>query len=124
MRKYTVLQSSVLDMQCDTTERRTRTFEMASSPDTEDTAGVAIGSPIRIGSRSTRGFSDPGTPDLVAYNTTAPLEQVSSAGGSGTARPSTPVGGGAADGNANKGSPQGERYFGRGETPITRFPGH
>ncbi|KAK3379938.1 Hamartin protein-domain-containing protein [Lasiosphaeria ovina] len=106
MRKYTVLQSSLLDMQCDAMEKK------AAGNDTDgdaDLAAMAASPPISIRNRPQRGFSDPEAFDGISHNATPPLDPVSSSVGAG--RPSTPLGGHDASG---KTSPHAERYFGRG----------
>ncbi|KAK3318499.1 Hamartin protein-domain-containing protein [Apodospora peruviana] len=116
MRKYTVLQSSLLDMSCDAAEKKGASHEPSSSFSGEHELPPMSRSPISIRNRSRRGFSDPEAFDVVSHNATPPLEPVSSSVGSPTQRPATPSGTGAADvsGAGKSTSPQAERYHGRG----------
>ncbi|KAK3943888.1 tuberous sclerosis 1 protein [Diplogelasinospora grovesii] len=113
MKKYVVLQSSLLDMECDAAEKRSMTHENASSLASTPTAT----SPIAIRNRSHRGFSDPEAFEGVSHNATPPPGQMSSSIGSGAHHSSTPSGSGAGAGAADsssKTSPQMERFYGRG----------
>ncbi|KAK5660247.1 hypothetical protein OQA88_12785 [Cercophora sp. LCS_1] len=108
MRKYTVLQSSVLDMECDASERR-RGNDSGAAADTE-LMGPVAGSPIAIRNRTHRGFSDPESPEGFSHNATSPLEPISTSLGA-NGGPSTPAD---VDKTGTSTSPQMERYFGRG----------
>jgi hypothetical protein len=109
-RKYTVAQSSLLDLQIDVQEKK-RAAETGVPVREDRDVGPASG-PVNIRNRGQRGLSDPETTfEATSYNATAPLEPVSSSLGAG--RPATPTrGAGPSDGAT---SPQGERYYGRGE---------
>lgn len=115
MRKYTVLQSSLLDMRCDSDEKG-RNESGASSlggaaGDTE--MSPAAGSPIGIRNRGHRGFSDPEMSDsITSHNATSPLDPISTSLGSGSQLPSMSLD---AEKLGTSPSPQAERYFGRGK---------
>ncbi|KAK0643598.1 Hamartin protein-domain-containing protein [Cercophora newfieldiana] len=111
MRKYTVLQSSLLDLQCDMSEKRTIEGGSSSYGAAGDAEMVAMsGNPIAIRNRGHRGFSDPEAFEGISHNATSPLEPVT--GSLGSRRPSTPLD--SADKPGTSTSPQIERYFGRG----------
>lgn len=102
MRKYTLLQSSLLDMQVGPNADVTRITE---------SSGVTRGRPHR-------GFSDPEAFEAASYRATPPLEPVSTSAGAGVAfpGPSTPPTSGPSDPTpAARTSPQSERYHGRGK---------
>ncbi|KAK1759435.1 tuberous sclerosis 1 protein [Echria macrotheca] len=103
MRKYTVLQSTVLEMQCEMGER-----SRSDGGGGDGEPGTAVGGhPIAIRNRPHRGFSDPEAFDAVSHNVTSPLgDAVSSSVGS-PGQVMTPETGAST-------SPQMERYFGRG----------
>ncbi|KAK0627111.1 Hamartin protein-domain-containing protein [Immersiella caudata] len=111
MRRYTVLNSSLLDLQCDMGDRR---INEVGSPSYEAAGDAEMlpmsGNPIAIRNRGHRGFSDPEAFEGISHNATSPLEPVS--GSLGSHRPSTPPEG--ADKTGTSTSPQMERYFGRG----------
>lgn len=118
MRKFTVLQSQLLDLQCNAPR---------SVADGDDKAGPTPRSPIAIRNRPHRGLSDPEAADVVPNNndsnsssnaTSPPVEQVSSSLGSPSHRPLTPsgpLGSGDVPGGGNTSPHATERYFGRGE---------
>jgi len=116
MRKYTVLQSGMLDMSVASAGHHEA--QISSSGDT-DGSGFGGISPVVSRTRTHRGFSDPEILDGVSYNPTPPLDIIGSANSAGTTihRPSTPSGqlreNAPAGGNT---SPQSERYFGRGKS--------
>ncbi|KAK0715762.1 Hamartin protein-domain-containing protein [Lasiosphaeris hirsuta] len=118
MRKYTVLQSSLLDFQCDVGERRGAGYD--GGPSSFGVETEMAGSPIATRSRVQRGFSDPEAFDGLSHNATSPLEPVSTSLGSASQRPTTPPEPGLGDASGSgvaaggKTSPQIERYFGRG----------
>lgn len=123
MRKYTVLQSSILDM---TASARSPLLTATSrnSSDADISAIVRGGdppSPIRKRSSRGRGFSDPelffeGT----KFNVTPPLESVTASSSLNTVlhHPSTPTGVSSTSSNPDK-SPS-ERYYGRGKSERRR----
>ncbi|KAK4450092.1 tuberous sclerosis 1 protein [Podospora aff. communis PSN243] len=111
MRKYTVLQSSLLDLQCDGGDKGTNEGASSSYGAAGDAEMLPMsGNPIAIRNRGHRGFSDPEAFEGVSHNATSPLEPVS--GSLGSHRPSTPPDG--ADKTGTSTSPHIERYFGRG----------
>lgn len=122
MRKYTVLQSSLLDMTANANVHhpgRLRTQGLPSSdPDAEVSA--IIGSPISpVRTRSHRGFSDAEPPLGTSHHATPPFDSANATGTSaGTVvhRPATPTDTGLAGeaSAAGKTSPSSERYYGRG----------
>ncbi|KAK3353068.1 Hamartin protein-domain-containing protein [Lasiosphaeria hispida] len=121
MRKYIVMQSSVLDIQCDTSERRGAGYDGGPSSFGVETESIPMaGSPIAPRNRVQRGFSDPEAFEGISHNATSPLEPVSTSLGSATQRPTTPLEPGLAEASqggiaaGGKTSPQIERYFGRG----------
>jgi hypothetical protein len=114
MRKFTVLQSQLLDLQSAASSSLART-------DAETTPMPK--SPIAIRNRPHRGFSDPEIADGTPYSAASPpLEPVSTSLGAPSHRPSTPPGpsGPGDPPGAGKTSPQAERYFGRGELLLSR----
>lgn len=116
-RKFTVLQSSLLDIQCDIGDRRANDVGSSSFGAAGDAEMPMAGNPIAIRNRTHRGFSEPEAFEGVSHNATSPLEPVSgSLGSGGHQRPSTPPDGGDKTGTST--SPQLERYFGRGK-PYT-----
>jgi len=117
IRKYTVLQSSMLDMKCNASPTRSG-HEAAASSDADAEVSAIVGSPLATArTRAHRGFSDPERIEAVSFNTTPPLENYGSVSSNGTSthRPSTPSGQvrSEASGMPNT-SPQTERYYGRG----------
>jgi len=127
MRKYTVLQSSLLDMSCEAAEKKASPRDPVSSFGSEAEPSQTARSPMAIQNRAHRGLSDPEAFDGVSHNATPPLEPVSSSVKSPMQRPVTP--GGAADLSASgrSTSPQTERYHGRGKhtsafySPLSSF---
>ncbi|KAK4193726.1 putative tuberous sclerosis 1 protein [Podospora australis] len=113
MRKYTVLQSNVLDLQAEAAERAGRSSDAEFMHYPTDTSSSIGGSPIAIRSRQQSDAFDG-----IAHNATPPLDPpVSSSVGSVVHRPSTPSGLAPAAAEASgsgKNSPHSERYFGRG----------
>lgn len=121
MRKYTVLQSSLLDMSCETTDKQSSQPESFSPFNEADSPPIAR-SPIAIQNRSHRGMSDPEAFDGVSHNATPPLDPVSSSYRSPPAqRPVTPVGAVDLSSNKRSTSPQTERYHGRGRFPNSFY---
>jgi len=116
MRKYTVLQSSMLDMTCSAGgPGRSRNDPAASSDADAEVSAIMGHHPFRT--RSQRGFSDPEVPDAVSYNTTPPLDSLGSSASTSSAihRPGTPSGQMRPDlAGVSNTSPQSERYYGRG----------
>lgn len=119
-RKYTVAQSSLLDLQVEIQRKRNRAERGQQSARDDDRDGESVlplvkthSSPVTIKNRGARGLSDPEANfEATSYNATAPLEPVSSSlGGSG--RPGTPTMGGQGPSEGTT-SPQAERYHGRG----------
>ena len=131
MRKYTVLQSSLLDMQCDVADKSRNdggsSSYGAASGEMESMPAMP-GSPIAIRNRAHRGFSDPEVFDNLSHNTTTPLEVAStSVGSGGHHQPLSPLdvdklAAGAGAGVGTSTSPQLERYFGRGKLYIESLP--
>ncbi|KAK4199636.1 putative tuberous sclerosis 1 protein [Triangularia verruculosa] len=121
MRKYTVLKSSLLDMQCEANEKGGRSTETPTSVADGRADPGLDGSPI-IGRaiRSPRVVPDSGGFEG-SHNATPPLEPLSGSLGSVLPpnRPSTPPGRHEASGSG-KTSPQAERYFGRGGVQNTK----
>lgn len=123
-RKYTVAQSSLLDLQVEIQEKKNRAERGEAASEGGGTLQLlpplhkTSSSPVAIRTRGARGLSEPEAVVLegTSYNATAPLEPVS---GSASGRPSTPTrsGGGGSEGAA---SPQGERYYGRGRCLTSR----
>ncbi|KAB5532750.1 Hamartin protein-domain-containing protein [Coniochaeta sp. 2T2.1] len=120
-RKYTVAQSSLLDLQVEAQEKKNRAereTQQSAAREEKDVEGVltpvmrtSSSSPVAIRTRGHRGLSDPEPSfEATSYNATAPLEPVGS-GSHGDRRPSTPTRPGPSDGTA---SPHGDRYHGRG----------
>lgn len=122
LRKYTNLQSSLLDMRAGTKTQSTivstRSGITSDSSDAEVSAIVQGGdppSPVRKRSRG-RGFSDPELfVEGTKYNVTPPLEALASSSfNTVVRRPSTP-GSGAADSSSGVDRSPTERYYGRGK---------
>lgn len=117
MRKYTVLQSSLLDMSCETTDKQSSLTE-SYTPFNEADSSPMGRSPIAIQSRPHRGLSDPEAFDGVSHNATPPLDPISSSYRSPPVqRPVTPVGAVETSTGKKSTSPQTERYHGRGRQP-------
>ncbi|KAK0735712.1 Hamartin protein-domain-containing protein [Apiosordaria backusii] len=118
MRKYTVLKSSLLDMQCDAMEKGGKPIEIPTSV-ADGRGDQGLGSPIVGRLRSPRVPSD-SVGFEGSHNATPPLEPLSSSLGSVLPpnRPSTPPGRDAS--GSEKTSPQAERYFGRGGVQNTK----
>lgn len=123
VRKYTVLQSSLLDMTANAAKLQTGSLSKSGlasdSSDAEVSAIVQGGdppSPVHRRSRRSRGFSDPELfVEGAKYNVTPPLDALAgSSVGTVVRRPSTPMSG-ATDSisGADKSPP--DRYLGRGE---------
>lgn len=123
VRKYTVLQSSLLDMTANANKWQSgslsKTALTSDSSDAEVSVIVQGGdppSPVRKKSRRGRGFSDPELfVEGAKYNVTPPLDALAgSSVGTVVRRPSTPMSA-AMDSvsGADKSPP--DRYFGRGE---------
>jgi hypothetical protein len=125
-RKYTVAQSSLLDLQVEAQEKRNRaerSHQYGRDDDREKESVLPLmkthSSPVSIRTRGARGLSEPDVIfEATSYNATAPLEPVSSSLGAGGGRPGTPTkaGVGPTEGST---SPQAERYHGRGTSPIS-----
>lgn len=123
VRKYTMLQSSLLDMNASVVKAQSgplsKTGLTSDSSDAEVSAIVQGGdppSPVRKRSRRGRGFSDPEAfVEGAKYNVTPPLDALAgSSFGTVVRRPSTPMSGATeAISGADKSPP--DRYFGRGE---------
>ena len=124
-RKYTVAQSSLLDLQVEAQEKKNRA-ERGHLPGREDERGgesvlplaKTHSTPVAIKTRGSRGLSDPEAMfEATSYNATAPLEPVvNSLSGSG--RPATPTRGGQVLSEGTT-SPQAERYHGRGMRALS-----
>lgn len=114
MQKYTVLQSSLLDMRCDTDEKGRNESGASSLGAAGDAEMLPVaGTPIAIRKRGHRGFSDPEMSDsITSHNATSPLDPISTSLGSGSQLPPTPLD---AERPSTSTSPQAERYFGRGK---------
>lgn len=130
VRKYTVLQSSLLDMTANASKWQSglslsKTGLASDSSDAEVSAIVQGGdppSPVRRRSRRGRGSSDPELfVEGAKYNVTPPLDALAgSSFGTVIRRPSTPMSGGTDSiSGADKSSP--DRYFGRGESCSVGF---
>lgn len=122
LRKYTALQSSLLDMTAKAAKTQsmstTRSGITSDSSDAEVSAIVQGGgppSPVRKRSTRGRGFSDPELfVEGAKYNVTPPLEALAgSSFGTMIQRPSTPASGTADSVSTADKSPS-DRYFGRG----------
>ncbi|KUI68319.1 hypothetical protein VM1G_04382 [Cytospora mali] len=124
VRKYTVLQSSLLDMTASNAKspRLSVTSRMGSTPDSSDAEVSAIvrggdpPSPIRKRSSRGRGFSDPESfIEGTRFNVTPPLDTITASSSFNTVlhHPSTPTGVSGSSSGADK-SPPIERYHGRG----------
>lgn len=127
MRKYTVLQSSLLDMTANAGKWQSGSLSKtglgSDSSDAEVSAIVQGGdppSPVRKRSRRGRGFSDPEAfVEGARYNATPPLDALTgSSVGTIVHRPSTPMSA-ATDSisGADKSPP--DRYFGRGKLLLS-----
>ncbi|ROW02331.1 hypothetical protein VSDG_02472 [Cytospora chrysosperma] len=126
VRKYTVLQSSLLDMSASTRSpllpATPRMGGISDSSDAELSAIVRGGdppSPIRKRSSRGRGFSDPELfSDGTRFNVTAPVDSTTSGSSSNTVlhHPSPPTGVSSASSNAEKTPAETTRYYGRGGT--------
>lgn len=122
IRKYTALQSSLLDMQSGATPEQIK-HEVSSGPLTGSPEYPSQGStsPVRTRIRP-RVFSNPEVaPDATSYNVTPPLEgKLGSVGASTSgARPATPS---ATEGGPPPVSPE-QRYHGRGGVQNVRKDG-
>jgi len=119
-RKYTVLQSSLLDLTSNSHLTRARTDPAASS-DADAEVSAILGTPR---SRTQRVFAEPDAGEGSSYHATPPLDGFGLGTSAGTVihRPSTPTSSSRTDpGAASSTSPERERYFGRGER---YFPPH
>ncbi|AEO66846.1 b6a64ac2-53b1-4850-aa3a-168ef489c3f4 [Thermothielavioides terrestris] len=115
MKKYTALQSTLLDMQCNARQRGGRS-EPDSSAEGEGESLAAARTPMAIRSRR-RGFSDPENAEGTAHGAVSPPRApISTSLESASHRPpSPPEQAGPEDGpGSGKSNPQAERYFGRG----------
>lgn len=117
VRKYSTLQSSLLDIKAQAIPI-TRSGLTSDSSDAEISAIVQGGgppSPVRKRSTRGRGFSDPEAfVEGTKYNVTPPLEALAgSSAGTVIQRPSTPMSGVAESSSTTEKSPT-ERYYGRG----------
>lgn len=120
-RKYTVAQSSLLDLQVEIQEKRNKTErgrQSARDDDGEGEGTLPLGrthsSPVAIKRKGAHGSSNPEVNfEATSYNATAPLEPVSSSLGVGSSRPETPSRGGQGPSEGIT-SPLAERYHGRG----------
>lgn len=121
MRKYTALQSTLLDMQCDAGQRGGGVHDLGSSGDGDSESLPMARSPMAIRNRP-RGLSDPETAEGLGAMSPPP-EPVSTSLESASHRPfSPPDHGGAGDAaSSGKTSPQAERYFGRGESVLVNW---
>lgn len=128
LRKYTNLQSSLLDMKSNAKTQSiivsTRSGITSDSSDAEVSAIVQGGdppSPVRKRSTRGRGFSDPALfVEGARYNVTPPLDSLASSSfNTVIRRPSTPASG-PADPSPSSGVDQSptERYYGRGKFPL------
>lgn len=122
LRKYTALQSSLLDMTAKAAKAQsistTRSGITSDSSDAEVSAIVQGGdppSPVRKRSTRGRGFSDPELfVEGAKYNVTPPLEALASSSfGTVIQRPSTPASG-TADSSSTADKSPSDRYYGRG----------
>jgi hypothetical protein len=121
-RKYTVLQSSLLEMAANPTASRTSNDGLSSSHnDTDGEVGSAfslnsVSTPMAIRpARAHHGFSDPEMLES-SYNVTPPLDAIITTASPALQRPATPSGSVGPDSAALRSSPgQAERYFGRGK---------
>lgn len=121
VRKYTVLQSSLLDMTASAKSQPTSMSRTGLTPDSSDAEISAIvqggdpPSPVRRRSRRGRGFSDPELfVEGTRYNVTPPLEALTgSSVGTVIRRPSTPLSSTADSISGMDKSPT-DRYYGRG----------
>lgn len=130
LRKYTNLQSSLLDMRSgaktQSTLVSTRSGITSDLSDAEVSAIVQGGgppSPVRKRSRG-RGVSDPELfVEGTKYNVTPPLEALTSSSfNTLVRRPSTPASGGAADSSSGVDRSPTERYHGRGKYLCRLIP--
>ncbi|VBB83908.1 Putative Tuberous sclerosis 1 protein [Podospora comata] len=119
-RKYTVLKASLLNMQCEQTERSGRPIATPTSVVADGRLDQGSGSPAMGRLRSPRVLADSDGFEG-SHNATPPLEPLSSSLGSVLPpnRPSTPPGRHETSGSG-KTSPQTERYFGRGGVQNTK----
>lgn len=110
MRKYTALQSSLLDMQSGATPEQIK-MEVSGLPMASGEYFPKNG-PAQAKAKSRfRGLSNPENPDATSYNVTPPLKGKAGSSTQGQQRPATPTG---AEPGPQSTSPE-QRYFGRGE---------
>ncbi|KAK8079582.1 hypothetical protein PG997_007400 [Apiospora hydei] len=115
--KNAALNATILELQSQIPHRSSADLPRPASPDTNMPVRYSVdsGSPMSYRSRQHRGLSDLENYDADVYNATEPLEPYSSSLhiGSPIARSSTPS---LAEGSdfTGRGSPTGERYYGRG----------
>ncbi|KAK7957106.1 uncharacterized protein PG986_006328 [Apiospora aurea] len=115
--KNAALNATILELQSQIPHRSSADLPRPASPDTNMPVRYSVdsGSPMSYRSRQHRGLSDPENYDADVDNATEPLEPYSSSLhiGSPIARSSTPS---LAEGSdfTGRGSPTGERYYGRG----------
>lgn len=126
LRKYTNLQSSLLDMKSNAKTQSimasNRSAITSDSSDAEISAIVQGGdppSPVRKRSTRGRGFSDPSLfVEGAKYNVTPPLDALASSSfNTVIRRPSTPASG-AADSSPPVDQSPTERFYGRGKFPL------
>lgn len=117
MRKYTALQSSLLDMQSGATPEQIK-MEASSLPMASGEYSPKNGPAQDKAKSRFRGLSDPENPGATSYNVTPPLKGKAGSSSQGQQRPATPTG---AEPGPQSTSPE-QRYFGRGEkktpTPL------
>jgi hypothetical protein len=110
MKKYTALESTLLDMQCSVEEKGGRSGP-GSLAGVDDESSLGIRNPLGIRSRP-RGLSDPEAVEGLSQTTVS----LPTPAGPGSQAPLSPTGQAEASGTGGSGktSPTAERYFGRG----------
>ncbi|KAL2023428.1 hypothetical protein VTK56DRAFT_2785 [Thermocarpiscus australiensis] len=123
MKRYTGLQSQLLDAQGDAAQRGGMGPSEFSPSGDGNAESVPTRHPAAVRNRPQRGFSDPEAFDGNAYSAVSPaLEPASSSLGSAPHRPGTPSSGPPGPGDVSspgKTSPHSERYYGRGGVQNT-----
>jgi hypothetical protein len=115
MRKYTVLQSSLLDMNSSPSSAPPRS-EIPFHMDADFESSPRSASPANVRVRPHRVFSDPEMFEATSYNVTSPLgsKPATPTVGGPSHRPSTPPGGEMSGSGTLNLSPD-QRYYGRGK---------
>jgi hypothetical protein len=115
LRKYTALQSSLLDMQSGATPGQLRP-ETSSMPEDRGEYFPMSTSPVVVRTRPHRGLSDP---DATSFNVTPPLDMKLPSSSAGLPqRPGSPLGTESSTPTVGPSESPETRFYGRGKTPM------